>query len=139
MENVLNMKETAKVPDKKKKSSSLWCLLIRQLGKSLSIMLTCRLRELALFSLEKRRHWGDLKVAFQYLKENCKKEGDRHFSWVRCDRARGNVFKLTKGQFRLDIRKKHFITWVVKHWIGLSREKADSSSLETVKVRPERL
>lgn len=33
MENVLNMKETAKVLDKKKKSSSLWCLLIRQLGK----------------------------------------------------------------------------------------------------------
>ena len=45
-----------------------------------------RLRELGLFSLEKRR----LIVAFQYLKEAYKQEGEWLFMRVNSDRTRGN-------------------------------------------------
>ena len=39
-----------------------------------------RLREIGLFSLEKRRLWGDLSVAFQYLKGAYEQEGERLFT-----------------------------------------------------------
>jgi len=81
-----------------------------------------RLGELGLFSLEKRRLWGDLIVAFQYLDRACKKDEDRLFSSACCNRTRGNGFKLKEGRFRLDIRKKIFMMTVVKHWHRFPRE-----------------
>ena len=47
-----------------------------------------RLSELGLFNLEKRRLWGDLIVAFQYLKQSYRKEGDRLFCSICCNRIR---------------------------------------------------
>jgi len=64
-----------------------------------------------------------------------RKEGDRLFSRVCCDRIRRNGFKVREGRFRLDIRKKSFIVRVVTHWNRLPSIVVHVPSLGTFKAR----
>ena len=70
-----------------------------------------------------------------YLKGGCKKDRDRLFSSICCDRTRRNDFKLNKGRFILDIRKKGFTVRVVRLQNRFPTEAVDAPSLEAPKVR----
>ncbi|KAK4827307.1 hypothetical protein QYF61_016557, partial [Mycteria americana] len=85
-----------------------------------------QLRDLGLFSLEKRRLRGDLIALY-----NCLKGGGREVGSV--SSPKGDSLQSHHGRFRLGIRKNFFTERVVKHWNRLPREGIESPSLEVFK------
>ncbi|PKU29441.1 hypothetical protein llap_20254 [Limosa lapponica baueri] len=93
-----------------------------------------RLRELGVFSLEKRRLRGDLLALYNSLKGGCS-QGGLVSSPKEQAMGRGNGLKLHQGRFRLEIRKNVYTEGVIKPWNGLPREGAEAPSLEVFKRR----
>lgn len=55
-------------------------------------------------------------MAFQYIKMTYKEDGGRSSTKALSDRKRGNDFKLKEGRFKVNIRKKFFMMWLMGHW-----------------------
>ena len=89
-----------------------------------------RLRELGLLSLEKRRLWGDLIVAFQYIKELISRKGSNFLHGLVVTVQRGMA--LNWERFRLDVRKHFFL--FVRLW-GPGTAAQGSVGAPSLKVR----
>ncbi|GAB0180916.1 hypothetical protein GRJ2_000556900 [Grus japonensis] len=86
------------------------------------------LRQLGLFSLEKRRLRGDPITIVQYFKGGSK---NSLFTRSHMEKVKVNGCKLLLGRFQLDLKGKFFTTKTASHWNNLPREVVDSPTLDT--------
>ncbi|KAF7246201.1 RNA-directed DNA polymerase from mobile element jockey [Varanus komodoensis] len=94
-----------------------------------------RLRELGLFSLEKRRLRGDMLATYRYVRGCHMEMGRDLFSPAEEGRTLSNGAKLREPRFHLDARK-HFLTVRTQRvWNGLPREVVEAPPVRVFKDR----
>jgi len=92
-----------------------------------------RLASLGPTTLETRRLRGDLIEAFKISKGY--DTGSEIFFSKNVSNLRGHSMKVTKKNFKLDVRKFSFSNRVINEWNGLSEEIIQSKSLAGFKKR----
>ena len=75
-----------------------------------------RLKELGMFSLEKRRRRGDMVALFKYLKGCHSEVGQDVFSIISECRTCNHGLKIEEGWFQLNIRKNFLTIRAVRQW-----------------------
>ena len=94
-----------------------------------------RLKELNLYSLERRRFRGDLIEVFKIVKGFNKLTAENYFSQVTENRTRGHRWKLKKGIFRTEGRRSFFTERVVNHWNRLPDRVVEAETIGSFKSR----
>ena len=94
-----------------------------------------RLRELGVFSLEKRRLHADLLAAFQYLKGAYRKAGEELFIRTGSNRKRGNGLKLEEVRFINRYQEEIIYCEDGETLEQVAQEVVNAPSLEAFKAR----
>jgi len=92
-----------------------------------------RLRDLRLFSLERRRLRGDLIEAYKMIRGLDRVDSDSLFPRMEKASTRGHSFKLRGDSYRTDIRGRFFTQRVVREWNALPAAVVDAPSLVAFK------
>ncbi len=94
-----------------------------------------RLRELKLFSLERRSLRGDLIQVFKFINNIIYPGAEYFFQFVGESKTRGHRFKLRKQRTRLLLRQHFFSQRVVDEWNGLPSEVMEAHTVESFKAK----
>ena len=94
-----------------------------------------RLKELNLFTLEKRRIRGDLITLFKIFNGFTNLNIEKYLTVDRSHVTRNNGFKIVGNRFRTNEAKHFFFNRIVNIWNGLPANVVQSGTIETFKVR----
>ena len=76
---------------------------------------------------------------FQYLMGGYKEDGDSLFTRSHMEMMRGSGYKLLVETFQVDTRGKFFTKRTITHWNNLPKEVMDSPTLDTFRIRLDRV